>query len=91
MLNDRIRSMRIHHGFTQQNMADVLFITLRQYQNYEGGQAKPTLEGLVDIADALNVPTDYLLGRDKYLESLGFSFDVVLVNPPRRPKSRKTP
>lgn len=89
MLKDRLRSTRMHRGLTQQAMADKLYISLRNYQHYEGGKASPTLEGLASIADILSVPTDFLLGRDEYLKSLGVSVDVSLDNPPRRPKSQK--
>jgi len=70
---------------TQQQIADELNMGLRNYQKYESGHASPTLEGLVKIADILNVPTDYLLGRDSYLESLGVVVDVPPDNPPRHP------
>jgi len=89
MLKDRIRSTRLARGFTMQQMAEMLFVTLRNYQNYEGGHASPTLEGLVKIADILNVPTDFLLGRDDFLKSLGVSVEVSLESPPRRPKPQK--
>ena len=88
MLKDRIRSTRLSRGFTQQETADMLYVTLRNYQNYEGGHASPTLEGLVNIADIFGVPTDFLLGRDDYLKLLGVSVDVSLESPPRRPKSK---
>ena len=72
MLNDRIRTTRISRGFTMQQTADALFMELRNYQNYEGGQAIPTLEELVKLANFFNVSTDFLLGRDDYLQHLGF-------------------
>lgn len=90
MLKDRIRSTRLTRGYTMQETADALHVTLRNYQNYEGGQASPTLDGLVAFADIFNVPTDFLLGRDEYLKSLGVSVDVSPEGPPRRPKVQKT-
>ena len=75
---DRLRAARIARGFTLQMMADCLQTGLRNYQKYESGDASPTFEGLVIIADTLNVPTDFLLGRDDYLMSLGVSVDVSL-------------
>ena len=89
MLKDRIRSARISRGFTLQQMADELQTGLRNYQKYESGHTKPTLEGLAKIADFLNVSTDYLLCRDEYLESLGVFTDGCQSNPPRRPKSKQ--
>lgn len=89
MFKDRLRTARISRGFTAQSLADQLNIGLRNYQKYESGDARPTFEGLVTLADILNVPTDYLLGRDDYLKSLGVSVDVPREGPPRRPKSQK--
>ena len=88
MLQDRLRTARITRGLTLQQMADALHTGLRNYQKYESGHANPTLDGLVKIADLLNVPTDFLLERDDYLKSLGVSVDVPLENPPRHPKAQ---
>lgn len=89
MFQDRLRAIRISRGYTLQFIADQLDTGLRNYQKYESGDARPTFEGLVLLADILNVPTDLLLERDDYLKSLGVSFDVSLEGPPRRPKSQK--
>ena len=88
MFNDRLRSTRMVRDLTLQQTADALHTSLRNYQKYESGDASPTLEGLVKIADLLNVPTDFLLGRDDYLKSLGVSVDVPLDNPPRHPSPK---
>ena len=89
MLNDRLRSARIARNVTLQKMADLMHMSLRNYQKYESGHISPTLEGLVKIADILNVPTDYLLGRDDYLKSIGICVDMPQEIPPRRPKPKK--
>ena len=86
MLKERIRFTRMARGLTQQQTADALHTGLRNYQKYESGDANPTLEGLIKIADIFNVPTDFLLGRDEYLKSLGVSVDVPLENLPKCPK-----
>lgn len=89
MFKDRLRTTRIFRGFTAQMLADQLQTGLRNYQKYESGDARPTFEGLVILADFLNVPTDFLLGRDDFLKSLGVSVDVPPEGPPRRPKPQK--
>ena len=89
MFHDRLRATRISRGYTLQKVADALGIPLRTYQIYEGGKREPNFLLLVDIADFLQVPTDFLLGRDDYLEFLGVSVDVSLACPPRRPKPEK--
>jgi len=90
MFQDRLRAARMYRGFTAQALADYLVTGLRNYQKYESGDARPTYENLVAIADLLNVPVDFLLGRDNYLKSLGVSVDVPPEGPPKRPKSQKS-
>lgn len=89
MFNDRLRATRIDRGKTQQEMADYLSMALRSYQQYEQGKSEPPLDKLAAMADFLDIPTDYLLGRDSYLKQLGVSFDSPKTNPPRRPKSKQ--
>ena len=67
MLSDRLNELRKQRGITAQQMADILHTGIRNYRKYESGDAKPTLDGLVQIADILDVSTDYLLCRDEFL------------------------
>lgn len=90
MFKDRLRSARISRGYTLQKTADLLGIALRTYQKYESGDREPNLSLLTQIADLFNVPTDFLLGRDNYLESLGVFVDVPREGPPRHPKPQKS-
>ena len=76
MLSSRLNQTRKSRKITAQQMADSL--SMRSYRNYESGDRSPSLDILVKIADILSVPTDYLLGRDEYLESLGVSVDEFL-------------
>lgn len=90
MFHDRLRSTRISRKKTQQKTADAISVPLRHYQKYESGEIEPDLNRLMKLAAFFDVPTDFLLGRDDYLKSLGVSVDVSLECPPRRPKSRKS-
>lgn len=90
MFHDRLRAARISRGLTLQKVADFIEIPLRTYQNYEAGIREPSFDYLVKLADLFNVPTDFLLGRDDYLQSLGVSVDVSPEAPPRRPKPQKS-
>lgn len=91
MFKDRLRSARIYRGFTLQALADAIGITLITIQKYEAGVREPNLQTLRQLADTLNVSTDFLLGRDEFLRSLGVSVDVPLEGPPRHPKPQKNP
>ncbi len=89
MFHDRLRSTRIFRKFTQQQVADAVGIALRSYQRYESGDIEPPYNSLIALTDFLDVPSDFLLGRDDYLKSLGVSVDVSLTCPPRRPSPQK--
>ena len=75
VLPQRLRELRLKHRFTQQNMADQLSMSLNAYQKYEQGERSPSLDTLVKLADLYEVPTDYLLGRDDFLKTLGVSIE----------------
>ena len=67
MFSKRLRSVRMDRKYTQQTMADKLSVSLNAYQKYEQAERSPSLETLVQIADILDVSTDYLLCRDEFL------------------------
>lgn len=66
MFSDRLNKTRKARGLTAQQMADALNTSLRNYRKYESGDTRPSFEGLIIIADKLNVTTDYLLCRDEF-------------------------
>ena len=68
-LSKRLNNTRKSKGYTAQQMADKLCISLRAYRMYESGDRSPNLTALCQIADILNVSTDYLLCRDDFLKS----------------------
>ena len=88
VFGDRLRSVRMDRGITQQRLSDTIGVALRTYQQYEQGRTCPSYDLLVAIAGTLAIPTDYLLGRDEYLKSVGASFDVPRKDLPERPKSK---
>lgn len=89
MFHNRLRSARIARGYTLQQTADAVEIPLRSYQRYESADSEPDFSMLIKLADLFNVPTDFLLGRDDYLKSLGVSVDVPPEGPPRHPRPQK--
>ena len=64
---ERLNQTRKQQGITAQGMADMLEVGLRSYRAYESGDREPCFAYLIKIADALNVSTDFLLGRDAWL------------------------
>ena len=49
---------------TQDDLAEILGISLSSYQKYERDAISPSYETLCKIADFYHVTTDYLLGRE---------------------------
>lgn len=75
MFGKRLRQLRMARYLTQQQMSDMINISLNGYQKYEQGERFPPETTLIRIADVLDTSIDYLLGRDVFLESHGVSID----------------
>ena len=68
MFIKRLNHIRKAKGFTAQQMADMLNVSLGTYRHYENGHSSPTIYTLVMIADILDVSLDYLMCRDDFIE-----------------------
>jgi transcriptional regulator with XRE-family HTH domain len=53
-------------GITQQELADLLNVSLESVKNWEQGYNYPTYEMLLEIANFLNCSMDYLFGLQEY-------------------------
>ena len=61
MLN--LREARKEKGLKQSELANIVHVSIQTISGYETGYAQPPIDILVKIADALEITTDYLLGR----------------------------
>lgn len=77
MFGKRLRQLRMARHLTQQQMSDMINISLNGYQKYEQGERFPPEMTLIRIADVLDTSIDYLLGRDAFLEAHGVSIDEL--------------
>ena len=59
----RLKELREERRIYQRELANVLGMSFRGYQNYETGQSEPKLATLAAIADYYQVSIDYLVGR----------------------------
>lgn len=73
MLYDKIRSIRISKGFTQQSIADKLYITRQQYHLYESGKREIPAHLLKEICKIFGTTSDYLI--DVEYNDIEFNFD----------------
>ena len=60
----RLKALRTEKKLKQSDMADLLGITIRQYQRMEYGEVNVAATTLCFLADFFGVTTDYLLGRE---------------------------
>lgn len=76
-----IKMIRKEKGWTQQQMADFLFVTRQTVSNWENGRAFPDLETFEQISEKLNIDSQYLLyGRlmeEKYRKLRALTFTTV--------------
>ena len=60
-LGKKIREVRIKRNYTQRQLALKLHFSVKHLGNIERGNARPSLECLVDISIALHTSLEYLL------------------------------
>lgn len=72
ILGKRIRATRDKKNIKQNELAKVLGVTPYQLSRYETGKTKHDHDLIADIADHLEVTTDYLLGRTDTPESFQY-------------------
>lgn len=63
--SESLRRFRKERGLTQRQVADAIGIREAVYQRYDQGKAVPSVVVVMKIADAFDVPLDYLTGRNK--------------------------
>lgn len=63
MFPDRLRAAREKCGLSQSDLADRTKLQPSAISHFETGTRKPSFDNLRILADALDVTTDYLLGR----------------------------
>ena len=88
MFGKKLREARMARGLTQQKISDAVGLALRSYQCYEQGTREPPLDMLIKLADVLEVPTDFLLCRDDFLQKNGIKVDLPTYVPSRRKRKK---
>ena len=63
LLAKRLKELREGRRIYQRELAELLGMSFRGYQNYETGQSEPKLATLIALADYYQVSIDYLVGR----------------------------
>lgn len=58
-----IKALRWKNKFTQNQLADLLYISRSTIMKYKTGRQLPTIDRIYDISEIFNVSVDYLYGR----------------------------
>ena len=61
---EKIKELREAKGMTQQNLADLLFVTRQTVSRWEGGSRYPDLVTAKNLADILDTTVDALMADD---------------------------
>ena len=64
LFSARLKELRLQHGFSQQEIAELLGVKRNTYSDWENGKCKPNYEKLEKIADFFGVSLDWLFGRE---------------------------
>ena len=63
IMKNRFKELRLLHNFSQQYVADKLFVNQTAVSQWERGVTSPNHETLVKLSDMYGVSVDYLLGK----------------------------
>ena len=68
---DRLRKARDKRELSQSQLAEKAGLPPSSISHFESGARKPSFDNLRRLANALNVSTDYLIGRVDQMDSIG--------------------
>lgn len=62
-LPESLKRFRTQFRLSQKQVASAGKVSWQSYQSYESGKSSPSVKIIMNIADAYDVSTDYLVGR----------------------------
>ena len=65
---EKVRFLRIKHGYTQTELAELTNISQPALQAYESGKAKPLKNTAIQLAKVLDIEPDDLMNDEKGVE-----------------------
>ena len=68
---ERLRAARDRRQLSQSQLAERAGLPASSISHFESAARKPSFDNLSRLASALNVSTDYLLGRVEHMDSIG--------------------
>ena len=72
-----LKRFRREYNLTQKQVSSKIGVNIRLYQKYEAGEVDPSASVITAVADAYDVPLDYLVGRDDDTKSNVDEFNLL--------------
>lgn len=82
--SQRLKELRLTHGYTQNELAELLGVTYASIQKYESNRGKPRAKNLEKIAQIFEVSVSYLLGETNIRSSNKISSIMEQLSEPRQ-------
>jgi len=80
VLGQRLKQARKLAGITQQQLAELVYITANQIAKLETNKTTASLDTIINIANALGIDLNYLLSSDDESEYVGDYMDILISN-----------
>ncbi len=64
-IGKKIKKLRAERGFTQEELAELLYVTPQAISKWERGLGYPDISQIVPISKIFGISTDILLGADE--------------------------
>ena len=74
---DSLKKLRVRNNLSQIELAEKLNVKQYVISSWEIGRSEPNIEQIIKLSEILNVPTDYLLGKDVVIVSSEEEFKIV--------------
>lgn len=65
--NEKLKELRTSRGFTQEELAEALFVSRTAISKWESGRGYPSIDSLKEISGFFSVTIDELLSGEKLL------------------------
>lgn len=63
-IKERLAGLKEHSALSSREIAEIIGISKRSFNEYLSGDIKPSIENLIKLANLFNCSLDYLVGRD---------------------------
>ena len=64
-IGSKIAEIRKEHNLSQEELANMFFVTRQTISSWENGKSYPDIETIIKISDKFKIPLDYLLKGDE--------------------------